>query len=278
MPTFAFWNVDGKAPAAKVAALAHEWDTDILVLAENTIAIPALLQELNKGAERLYFRDIGQSDRLTILTRFQSERSSLIRDSFGVSIRHYKMPIGASFLLVAVHLSSKLWKKTEDQILATTRLAGFIRDAEQAVGHSRTIVIGDLNMNPFEAGVVGAGGLHGVMDRSIASGVSRIVQGEPYTFFYNPMWAILGSQGSLPPGSYFYNSGAEVNYFWNVFDQVLVRPTLLDSLSTESVTVVTEIQGATLLTDRGRPNRDEFSDHLPLVCRLTHIEEPINGS
>ena len=102
------------------------------------------------------------------------------------------MPLGDDFLVVAVHLSSKLRKKTEDQIMSTLRLARYIREAEQNVGHQRTIILGDLNMNPFEVGVVGTEGLHGVMDRRTAAGISRVVHGEEYTFFYNPMWGKLG--------------------------------------------------------------------------------------
>jgi len=69
---------------------------------------------------------------------------------------------------VAVHLSSKLYQKQDDHILYSTRLARQIGEAEQSLGHSRTLIIGDLNMNPFESGVVGAEALHGVADRRIA--------------------------------------------------------------------------------------------------------------
>jgi hypothetical protein len=174
-------------------------------------------------------------------------------------------------------LSSKLWKRTEDKILSSTRLARYIQEAEENVGHRRTILIGDLNMNPFEAGVVGSEGLHGIMDRTIVSGGSRVVQGEDRTFFFNPMWAKFGDGSLTPPGTYFYNSGAEVNYFWNMFDQVLLRPALLNSLGADAVTVVTEIQGLTLLTGQGRPNRAAHSDHLPLVSRLSEIQEAVDG-
>ncbi|HYL74879.1 MAG TPA: endonuclease/exonuclease/phosphatase family protein [Bryobacteraceae bacterium] len=276
MPTLAFWNVNPNVKPATVAAFALECDADIVILAESGAETSEILQLLNADASRFYFPDIGVSDRLTILTRFQPERSCLIRDTFGVAIRHYQLPLGESFLVVAVHLSSKFWKKTEDQILATTRLGRYIREAEGNVGHTRTVVIGDLNMNPFESGVVGSEGLHAVMDRRIVSSVSRVVHGENCTFFYNPMWSELGDNGPSPPGTYFYNSGSEVNYFWNVFDQVLVRPALLESLSTDSVSVVTHIRGTELLTDLGRPNSGENSDHLPIVCRLSDVQEIAN--
>lgn len=277
MPTLAFWNVNGNVPPSRIAAFAHESDADILILAESTGSLQAILKELNRDVDRLYFPDIGESDRLVILTRFEPDPSVLVRDTFGVSIRNYRTPLSDSFLVVAVHLRSKLWAKTEDQILAAPRVARVIREAEENTGHARTIVIGDLNMNPFEAGVVGSEGLHGIMDRRIASTFSREVQGETYRYFYNPMWGMFGDAGESPPGTYFYNSSSEVNYFWNMFDQVLVRPTLLDFLAKDGVKIVTEIQGETLLTNLGRPNKSSGSDHLPVVCRLSEIEERTNA-
>lgn len=277
MPTIAFWNLNGNVAAARVAALARESDADILIFAEDGNPLKEILRALNHGASRFYFPDLGESDRLTILTRFPPDPSTLILDSPGVSIRHYRLPLGDSFLIVAVHLASKLWKKTEDQILSATRLARIIRQAEEKVGHARTLVIGDFNMNPFEAGLVGSEGLHGIMDRRIVSAVSRIVHGESCPFFYNPMWGILGDSGPSPPGTYFYNSGSEVNYFWNTFDQIMLRPALLNALAKDGVDVVTEIEGITLLNGMGRPDRNTGSDHLPLVCRLSEIEENVNA-
>ena len=229
MPTIAFWNIGGIESPGRVAALARSSDVDVLVLAECKLPIVGLLRALNAGQERLFFSDKGHSHRLVIFTRFQTDASTLVHDALDVAIRHYRMPIGDAFLLVAVHLPSKLWSNTADQIIGSTRVAGYIRDAERRVGHARTVIIGDLNMNPFEAGVVGSGGLHAVMDRRIAAKGSRIVRGESCDFFYNPMWAHFGDAGSTPPGTYFYNSSSEVNYFWNIFDQVLIRPALLSS-------------------------------------------------
>ncbi len=276
MPVFAFWNIDKNVPPERISAFVREWDVDILVLAENQTSPSELRRTLNTKAERLYFQDIGESTRLTILTRFRVDRTTLVRDSHGVAIRHYQMPLGASILLVAAHLSSKLWKKTEEQILASTRVARYVRDAEERVGHSRTIIIGDLNMNPFEIGVIGSEGLHAVMDRKIAARGSRTVHGEERAFFYNPMWAQFGDVDSTPPGTYFYDAGGEVNFYWNVFDQVLLRPALLDFATPNSVNVVTELQGVSLLTDVGHPNRKDMSDHLPIVCRLDEILEDAN--
>jgi len=277
MPTLAFWNTNENVTAEAIASLAHEWHADILVLAENKLSVPEVLRALNAGVESLYFPDPGYSTRLSIFTRFCADKNVLIRDSHGIAIRHYEMPLGESLLLVAAHLSSKLWKKTEEQILASTRVARFVREAETQVGHSRTVIIGDLNMNPFEAGIVGSEGLHAIMDRRIAALGSRTVHGEDCPFFYNPMWATLGDLDSTPPGTYFYNAGGEVNFYWHVFDQVLLRPALLDFFAADSVIVVAELEGASLLTSAGHPDREAMSDHLPIICRLREILERTNA-
>jgi hypothetical protein len=277
VPTLAFWNIAGNVAPATVAAFAHESDADILILAENEIPNERLVLELNSGVNRYYFPDPVLPGRLTIFTRFLPEPSPLIRDSGGISIRHYRMPLQDSFLVVAVHLSSKRWKDGDDQSHGATRIPRFIREAEVKVGHQRTVVIGDLNMNPFEIGMVSSEGLHGVMDKNIAFRGSRVVAEEPCFFFYNPMWSFFGDRGPAPPGTYFYNSGTEINYFWNIYDQVLIRPSLLKFLDKDAVRIVTEIGGTSLLTEMGRPNKKIHSDHLPLVCRLGLIEELVNG-
>ncbi len=277
MPTLAFWNIAGNVAPITVAAFAHESDADILILAENEIPNDVLVLALNSGANRHYFPDPELPGRLTIFTRFRPEWSVLVSDENDVSIRHYRMPLGDSFLVVAVHLSSKRWKKTEDQIFMSVRVAESIREAEAKVGHQRTVVIGDLNMNPFEVGVVGSGGLHATMDRGIAAGGSRFVAGKSCCFFYNPMWSFFGDRGAAPPGTYFRRSGGEVNYFWHILDQVLIRPSLLKFLDKDAVNIVTEVGGMSLLTSRGHPNKKIHSDHLPLICRLSLIEELVNG-
>lgn len=221
----------------------------------------------------MYFADPIDAGRLTLLTRFQTEKDSLIGDTVGVSIRHYAISAGRSILLVAVHLPSKLRLKTEDQLLLCTETAALIRDAEERVQHDRTIVIGDFNMNPFEAGLVGSSGFHAIMDRSIAETRSRLVNGREYLFFYNPMWSMLGESPLRPPGTYYFNSGTPVNYYWHLFDQVLLRPSLLPHMPHSFVKVVTEVCGTSLLNESGRPNKTLASDHLPVVCELKEVVE-----
>ena len=49
-----------------------------------------------------------------------------------------------------------------------------------------------------------------------------------------------------------------------------------DSLSDDSVSIVRRIGDLELLDKRGRPNSAVASDHLPIVCKLSEIQEATN--
>ena len=174
---------------------------------------------------------------------------------------------GHELLIAAAHLPSKQDLSEESQVFEAVHFARLIEDAEKHCGHQRTVVIGDLNMNPFEAGMVAAsGGLHAVGSRRVAERERRTVHQRPYGFFYNPMWAHFGDRGETA-GTYYYESGEPLCYFWNLFDQVLLRPALLDGFSHEQVRIVTTIGTASLLRD-GCPDKEYVSDHLPVVVEV----------
>src|SRR5258708_19475778 len=111
-----------------------------------------------------------------------------------------KHPFGRELLIVAVHLPSKLYQTDDDQAFYARRLSEEISEQEKEIGHNRTMVIGDFNMDPFETGMILADGLHAVMDKNIAKDRNRNVRGKSYPLFYNPMWSRLGVtiQSALP--------------------------------------------------------------------------------
>jgi hypothetical protein len=141
-------------------------------------------------------------------------------------------------LFGAAHLSSKIHWSREDQAAEVHELSRQIRAEEERRGHSRTILVGDLNMNPFDDGVVQANGLHAMMTRATAEEGSRRVQGRDYPFFYNPMWGLFGDRTPGPPGTYYYRHPGHLSYEWNIFDQVLLRPGVVPFF--ENVEIITK--------------------------------------
>ena len=116
--------------------------------------------------------------------------------------------------------------------------------------------------------MVTARGFHAIMDRKVAARNSRIVKGERYPLFYNPMWSHFGDAGEPPPGTYFRADASHICHFWHMFDQVLLRPALLDFFQPHNLRILTST-GTTSLADKdGTPNSSLASDHFPIVISL----------
>ena len=265
--TFLFWNLNKKPLESLIAAIAKEHRVDVLLLAENSIPITLLLRTINANSECTYIPAFAATDKILILSLLPDGAIQPIREFGGTSIRRIVPPVGVEIILAVAHLPSKLHKLTDDQSFLSNRLARLLDEVEVQLGHRRTLLVGDLNMNPFEPGVAAADGLHGVMTRNIAKKISRSVDGEEKRFFYNPMWSHLGDRVGQPAGTYYYRGG-QVCYFWNVFDQVLVRPDLLDCFRDEDLKILTSAGQTALLNSSDTPNRVVGSDHLPVLFKL----------
>jgi hypothetical protein len=260
-----FWNINRKPLSGEIKALCDCYDVDVLILTENLISDAELLPILNESNERIFIAHFNPSTKISFYTRIHA--FELVHDDNWGSIRKLIHPIGIEILLVAVHIRSKLYADEREQAAISTRIANEIDRREKERGHTRTIVIGDFNMNPFETGLVSADGFHGIMDKQIVMKESRVVLGQEKKFFYNPMWSRLGDDSEGCVGSYYYNSSGVINYFWNTFDQLLIRPSLLACFDPCNLKKIDNINGASLI-NKGKISK-KFSDHLPLMVKLS---------
>jgi hypothetical protein len=267
MPTFLFWNINGKQIDELIVSLALTENVDVIVLAECGLDPNDFVIALNRT--RLgYEYAPGLCERLRFFTRFDNTYLGLTAESDRVSIRRLMLPGRDELLLVAAHLPSKMHFSGASQIFQCVELRTMIEEQETKAGHRRTIVLADLNVNPFEEGVVAAGGLHAVTTRAVASRGQRVVQGTSYPFFYNPMWHYFGDRHESAPGTYYYEKAESLNYYWNIFDQILLRPDVLHGFRNDGVRVITQIDGQPLLDNSGKPDVEGASDHLPLLLTL----------
>nr|WP_174900406.1 endonuclease/exonuclease/phosphatase family protein [Rugamonas rubra] len=244
--------------SAKLSSLCDSYDPDVLILAESKIEDSALLRTLNNGKERVFFNGLNISKRIKFYSKYPADRFLPILDDNYFSVRQVIPYLGPPILLVAVHLPSKLHAEPTDQMIEAQYLAKTIRSTESERIIFNTVAIGDFNMSPFEDGMVAANGMHAVLDRNIARKRDRIVKGRKYSFFYNPMWGMLGDLTQGPPGTHKYSKAVDVNHFWHTFDQLLIRPDLIKYFSPENIEVIEE----------------NGSDHFPLFLNLT-TETPL---
>lgn len=302
MLTFFFWNMGGeghkrspdevKTEAAREQRLlavlrnvAEARDADVVMLAECPVPAARVWDELNRGTTRprsMWFRDTDSTslcDRVLIFPRFPGRFLTKRSEGARYTGRHLKLPDPRpSVNLFVVHFGSKRNKSEASQTLAAPVFSQTVRELEKKSKHDRTILVGDFNMNPFEDGVVGAEGLNAAMTRHVVEKESRVVDGKPYPFFYNPMWSFFGdsthaehppsSSTHEPPGTCYYPAGESRWHYWNIFDQVLLRPSLLPYFNNSDLEIVTGDGETRLIDGNGLPARDALSDHLPILFRL----------
>ena len=268
MLTFLFWNLNKNLLAATVGKLVKQNGIDIVILAESAIPDEVILPALHNSAGVGFSRPYSACEKLVIYTRLPRNCFSVVTESARTTIQNLSLPLRPELLLAAVHLPSQLHSTRESLAMECGQFADDLREAEARVGHSRTILVGDFNLNPFDAGLVGAAATNAVMTRGIAQRGSRTVQRRRFGFFYNPMWAHFGDGDPGPPGTYYYESSEHVAYFWHIFDQVMFRPELMNYFENENLKILTSDGDTTFLTPEGIPDRSRVSDHLPILFRL----------
>lgn len=262
-----FWNTAGKQCSSEVRSICQNYNVDIVILAEQKFDSREMLTALNTEADASYTHIPTLQRRLSLFTRFPLAWFETRFESGHAVIQQIRIPIARPIILASVHLPSKLHITEADHSFYAANLLDAITNEERRQGHRHTIVIGDFNMDPFEAGMTMVGGLHALMDRKITTIEGRRINGRNYPMFYNPMWSLLGDGSKGPPGTYFYNSGHPLNYYWHTFDQLLLRPELLEAFTHENLHVVTKAGDSELLRRNGRID-GSISDHLPIVIRL----------
>lgn len=261
-----FWNAGTLDLTNDLLLLCGDLEPEIIVLAEPWDTIDIVIPKLSALGLGAYVDVSGTSQRIKMYTRLSFSSIENKADSHTFTLKRVTPPMGNAFLLGAVHLPSKMHYKEVDQLQHASIIAGLLTQAEVDEGHYRTLLIGDFNMDPFESGMVGANAFHAVMDRRIAQKGTRKVQGQHFRFFYNPMWSRLGDQSAGPPGTLKYASSGYTEYFWRTFDQVLIRPDLLDRISDANVNVIYETANTKFIRQNGKWACP--SDHLPVAVSV----------
>lgn len=276
---FLFWNLkrEGKKLKNEVAELCKIHNIDVLMLAEwsceeRPCEPVEILRELNKqNRDKYYFaQGFAQGticEKILIFSKFEEKLIAPIEENKRITARKL-ISSKYDIILVVIHFQSKVNWSLEDQTAHVPNIKRILDSVESKLGHKRTVICGDFNMNPFDFGVVQSTGLNAVMEKQIAKKQKRRVDGEDYTFFYNPMWGFLGDLGrGVVSGTHYFAPSKPISYHWHLFDQVLIRPDLLSDFDDAALDIITTIGKKNLLTKSNQIN-SRYSDHLPIKFSL----------
>jgi len=272
MAKILFWNVNKKDLSTAAVAICAEYQPDIAIFCE--LSHSEQFERALGQPPLAYWHLKGPATDCTIgvFTRYGSNLLRVRTDDERHLVLECNEPGRQSLRIVALHLPSKLYKDDGSQQGDGERLLGKIVRWETQDGDRRTVLVGDFNANPFERALLDCKSFHAMPTERLANEISRTVGGEEYLFFYNPMWRFFGDAEGRTPGTYFWRSSSDSLPMWNVFDQVLVRPQLSGSIV--SIRIIDRFAETSLLNHLGRPDTEQFSDHLPIFCDLI---SPVDG-
>jgi endonuclease/exonuclease/phosphatase (EEP) superfamily protein YafD len=257
-----FWNMGQRSFALELAVeLCRELRPHLFVTAETPDGLLNGLLADHPGA-----RLISRTDRLrAIALAPELSISAIAGGHYAEAFTLQTSETCEQHLLVAVHVESQLWQQSpDDQGLVADQLHRFIEGVEARLGHGRTVVIGDFNMDPFSPAMVDIRGLNAMVTRRRAARGVRTARRIQRNTFYNPMWNLLGDD-EPPSGSYYWKNPGARGYFWHMLDQVLVRGELSRNVS--SVRLMTGAGTQPLVSRQGLPLA-KASDHLPLFVEI----------
>lgn len=283
MLTVAFWNIHRKNVVAEVVALAEFLANSspsvgrdvILCLAEPSgIDRSVLGKFLGPGWSLLKFT----GPRFVIISNIASGQiveEAIKRSACYIAVIRPTRGTITSLNLCFAHLGSPLgkWYKDTNATTEAIELREDTEEFEKGRSEFNTVIIGDLNMDPYDPAMIAAKGLHSAMCRTVAQQGSRTftrkgVKGDPIRIFYNPTWRLLGDQTPQnQPGSFYNPRDITDALVWHCIDQVLVTPSLISLIEPDTPQILTNSGRSDLLTRGGAP-RKSISDHLPIFVRF----------
>jgi hypothetical protein len=207
----------------------------------------------------------GGCEKITGLIR-KSIEIDVIREQTRYKIAKIKSP-DYTLIVAMIHNISKLHASEETQAENLRELHSDIRKVEDYYGTTNSLIVGDLNVNPFERACISANTLHAIPFLQEVERQTRIVQGREFRMFFNPSWKHYANR-EAPYTPYRYSNSDMINFYWHIFDQVIIRPDLINAFDDDSLEIINGTKNHNLLGNNNRPDRANYSDHLPIFFSL----------
>ena len=254
-----FWNMNKKQNIKVTQELLVENEIDVAILAEySDTGIDKIIDQ--QGDSYIRHEGYGGCTKITLLAK-NNYSIKVVREDARFTI--YVCSDGESlFIIAGVHIPDRLHNGLLTRAECIRRLKEMIEQVEKQENKDRTIIIGDFNANPTDMEIAGKSGLNAILYSSLIQAKEEINHGATKKKrLYNPILNYWKDEDGKR-GSIYYDS--DESLYWNCFDQVLLRRSLLTSfLSMDYCTRTKE----TNLMSKVKPN-SKYSDHLPLVARF----------
>lgn len=258
---YLFWNTHRNENINTIISeLVLENNISIVVLAEYVANACELIDMLSYSG--VHLKEYGScSERIKIFGKIENVDHRMDTEHAIIRI------IDNKDILCCVHLNSQIFSGNKEyREVLIAQIINDIQTVELELQTENTIVVGDFNLNPYDPSFVDARYFHGIPIYAEAKRKSRVVAGKEFFMFYNPMWNLLGDS-QQPYGTYYYSGSDAISTYWNMYDQVIIRPALRNRFVSDSLKILTETQTRFLLDRNGHPDKN-ISDHLPIIFEI----------
>lgn len=275
---FLFWNIRGRSLTnegsqvlSALSAIVQQEPIDVIALAE--------YKEYSQQLDDLLVTQNGyarvrkmsrKTEKVEIFCNpAKLDISIAYHGGSATALRLTSVEIGNTINGFFCHLKSKLHARSADQRDSAYSYMEDVIEYEKAVENDNTFICGDFNMSPYEEGMVERRAFHSIMDEKVVlKNPKRGTRTKKWATFYNPMWGFAGDLGrGEVSGTYYYDGSKAKEYFWYIFDQVIIRPSILQYFDKTQLRILTRIGEHNLLDEEGMINVD-YSDHLPICFTL----------
>ena len=267
-----FWNINGKDLVNEIVQMVEEHCIDVFIVTEAyNLDCQYLLCELGKrGLDYTYCNALGGIESDSTVFHLKQVRIELMKQAGHYSA--YKVHNNDSiYLMFVVHLLSGRFKNESARVTRLTRISQLFEKIEEELYEGeefRSFVIGDFNLQPFSTGIIGSMSFNATfsMYRAKKDGM-RIVDQEKRRFYFNPMWRLMGKNEDALGTYYSSSDEGDNSFYWYTWDQVLIRPALIDRFDFEQLAIINSVGSKPLVTQNQVVSR-EFSDHLPIKFEI----------
>ncbi len=186
-------------------------------------------------------------------------------------INHIFTFCGSHFYSKANRGNQSKMKKSQEY--KNYEIPNLISKYEEDRKHTKTIVVGDFNYNPFDKFM--NINIKAKQNKNIVKLLKKLNNSD--NLFYNPMWNLLGDYNFIeekrkPSGTYYLKEPNSEQFFWNLLDGVLLRPAMMDTLKMNTLQIICEFEGIKLTKNKLYKNNlfinEKYSDHLPIIFTL----------
>lgn len=269
---FLFWNIKQNLAVISVLnSILIEEDIDVLAIAEcESIEASFTNQFCALSGFVKVSNPSGLIDKVIVYHKPSMSRVHHAHNGQHITVWEVSDPLKHDvYYAVFCHLPSKLYMDEKEQCSFAEDFVQEVVDFENSKPVDSVFICGDFNMNPFEYGMVYSKGFHSIMDKNFVKvKETRKVNQKQCKMFYNPMWRLMGGGlNKQPQGTYYRFGYQSVEYLWHTFDQIILRPSIVNKFDDSELAIITKGISFSLLNAQGKLDK-RFSDHLPLKFKF----------